>query len=60
MEIEMVQGTVEGEMKFGKVAYSCPNCHTFLAIGDIAEGMGGGDVFKLGVENFMKHDNPFG
>jgi hypothetical protein len=56
MEIELIQGTEEEEMKFGKVAYSCPNCHVFLAVGEIAEGVGGGDLFKMGMENFIKND----
>lgn len=27
MEIELIEGMEDGETKFGKVAYSCPNCH---------------------------------
>ena len=53
MEIEIIEGVEEPGMRLGRVAYSCPNCHVFLGLGESTGGAGGQDVFKMGMQNFM-------
>ena len=53
MEIEIIEGVDDGGVKFGKVAYSCPNCHVFLGTGETATGPGGQNPFMGGMQNFM-------
>jgi uncharacterized protein YbaR (Trm112 family) len=53
MEIELIEGMEDGNARIGKVAYSCPACHTFLGVGE-AVGASVGSVFGMGIQQAMQ------
>jgi hypothetical protein len=53
MEIELIEGMEDENGKIGKVAYSCPNCHTFLGVGE-AVGASMGSVLDMGMQKTMQ------
>ena len=53
MEIELIEGMEDASGRMGKVAYSCPNCHTFLGVGEAA-ATSVESVFGMSMEKTMQ------